>query len=130
MPVKTSKPETVEEYILGFPEEVQTILRKIRAVVCKAAPHASETISYRMPALKQNGMLIYYAAFKKHIGFYPPIKGDRKLELAASVYAGDKGNLRFPLDQPIPYRLIAQLTALRAKQDKIRSCQRKKKPRR
>jgi uncharacterized protein YdhG (YjbR/CyaY superfamily) len=89
----------------------------VRAVVRAAAPDAVEFISYRMPALKQNGVLVYYAAFKQHIGFYPPIKGNPKLEKAVSVYAGEKGNLRFPYDQPIPYELIGALTRLRAEQD-------------
>jgi uncharacterized protein YdhG (YjbR/CyaY superfamily) len=82
-----------------------------------AAPAATELISYRMPALKQNGVLVYFAAFKNHIGFYPPVRGDAKLEQAASVYTGEKGNLRFPLDKPIPYKLIGALTKLRAGQD-------------
>ena len=63
-----------------------------------------------MPALKLNGILVYFAAFKKHIGFYPPIRGDARLERAAAPYAGEKGNLRFPLDKPIPYDLIRRLT--------------------
>jgi len=70
-----------------------------------------------MPALKQNGILIYFAAFKSHIGFYPPIRGDAKLEAAAARYAGENGNLRFPFAEPIPSALIAALTKLRAKQD-------------
>ena len=74
-----------------------------------------------MPALKQNGVLVYYAAFKAHIGFYPPIKGDAKLEREASPYAGEKGNLRFLYTEPIPYKLITALTALRVKQDSARS---------
>lgn len=83
----------------------------------KAAPRASEVISYSMPAFKQNGILIFFAAFKGHIGFYPPVRGDAKLEKAAARYAGEKGNLRFPFAEPIPYTLIAALTKLRARQD-------------
>ena len=108
---------SVDAYIAAFPPEVQAILRKVRATVLAAAPEAREIISYRMPALRQHGVLVYYAAFKSHIGFYPPIKGDAKLQRAAARYAGDKGNLRFPLDQPIPYPLIERLTKLRARQD-------------
>jgi uncharacterized protein YdhG (YjbR/CyaY superfamily) len=110
-------PPSVDAYIAAFPPEVQAILRKVRATVLAAAPEAREIISYRMPALRQHGVLVYYAAFKRHIGFYPPIKGDAKLQRAAARYAGDKGNLRFPLDQPIPYPLIERLTKLRARQD-------------
>jgi len=117
----------VDEYIAGFPREVQAILRRIRQTVRAAAPGAREIISYRMPALRQHGVLVYFAAFKKHIGFFPPIKGDVKLEKAAARYAGEKGNLRFPLDEPIPYGLIKRLTQLRARQDRAGA---KSKPRR
>jgi uncharacterized protein YdhG (YjbR/CyaY superfamily) len=110
-------PATIDEYIASFPADVRTILRKVRRAVRVAAPNAREIISYRMPALRQHGVLVYFAAFKKHIGFYPPIKGDAKLEQAAARYAGEKGNLRFPLDEPIPYELIKRLTRLRARQD-------------
>ena len=110
-------PHSVDAYIATFPPDVQAILRKVRATVVAAAPDAHEIISYRMPALRQHGVLVYYAAFKNHIGFYPPIKGDVRLEQASARYAGEKGNLRFPLDEPIPYALIARLTRLRARQD-------------
>jgi uncharacterized protein YdhG (YjbR/CyaY superfamily) len=114
---RSSAPSTVDEYISTFPTNVRAVLRKVRATVRAAAPGAREVISYRMPALKQNGTLIYFAAFKHHIGFYPPIKGDAKLEKAAARYAGPKGNLRFRLDERIPYGLIARLTRLRSRQD-------------
>jgi len=110
-------PHSVDAYIATFPPDVQAILRKVRVTVVAAAPDAHEIISYRMPALRQHGVLVYYAAFKNHIGFYPPIKGDARLEQATARYAGEKGNLRFPLDEPIPYPLIARLTRLRARQD-------------
>jgi uncharacterized protein YdhG (YjbR/CyaY superfamily) len=113
----TTGPADVDAYIARHDPKVQTILRKVRRAVRKAAPKARELISYSMPALKQNGMLVYYAAFKHHIGFFPPIKGDAALEKAAARYAGPKGNLRFPYDEPIPYDLIAELTKLRARQD-------------
>jgi uncharacterized protein YdhG (YjbR/CyaY superfamily) len=116
-PMPGPMPANVDEYIAGFPRDVQTILRKVRAAVRAGAPKAREVISYRMPALKQHGVLVYYAAFKKHIGFFPPVTGDAKLEKAAATYAGPKGNLRFPLDEPIPYGLIKRLTQWRAKQD-------------
>lgn len=114
---RSAIPATVDDYIAAFPKDVQSILRKVRATVRAAAPSAREVISYRMPALKQNGTLIYFAAFKRHIGFYPPVKGDAKLEQAVARYAGPKGNLRFPLDEPIPYGLIARVTRLHARQD-------------
>ena len=110
-------PKTIDEYIEAFSSEVQDILQNIRRVVRGAAPDAQETISYQIPAFKLNGALVYFAAFKKHIGFYPPIRGDARLEKAVSRYAGEKGNLRFPLDEPIPYDLIERITKLRVKQN-------------
>jgi uncharacterized protein YdhG (YjbR/CyaY superfamily) len=112
-----AKSADVDEYISGFPAPIRAILRRVRQTVRKAAPAAREVISYSMPALRQNGILVYFAAFKHHIGFFPPIKGDAQLERAAARYAGPKGNLRFPYDEPIPYELITALTKLRALQD-------------
>ena len=97
------------------------ILERIRATVRKAAPEAKETISYAIPCFKLNGALVYFAAFKHHVGFYPPVKGDAGLEKAVSKYAGEKGNLRFPLDQPIPYALIARIVRLRVKQNQLKA---------
>ena len=110
-------PQSIDEYIAAFPPEVQSILENIRSTVRNAAPDAQETISYQMPAFTLNGVLVYFAAFKKHIGLYPPIAGDASLERAISPYAGEKGNLRFPLDQPIPYDLIERIVKLRVKQN-------------
>jgi len=118
-------PKNVDEYIDGFSSEVQTILRRVRNAVREAAPQAQEVISYRMPALKQNGVLVYYAAFKGHIGMYPPVAGDARLGKAVAPYAGPKGNLRFPYDKPIPYELIARITALRVKQDSAKASARR-----
>lgn len=122
-------PTTVDDYIAAFPPEVQDILRRIREVVRNAAPQAQEVISYRMPALRQNGILLYYAAFRNHIGLYPPVTGDAAIEQAIAPYAGEKGNLRFPLDKPIPYDLIADITALRLKQDQAKAATKRAKAR-
>jgi uncharacterized protein YdhG (YjbR/CyaY superfamily) len=121
MPTIQRKPGTVDEYIASFDPDVRAILEKVRATVRAAAPDAVEALSYGIPALKRNGVLVYFAAFKGHIGFYPPVKGDARLEQAAAAYAGEKGNLRFPYDKPIPYDLIGALTRLRAEQDLARS---------
>ena len=107
----------VDAYISQFPPDVQAILQKIRTIARKAAPDAEELISYRMPALRMNGILIYFAAFKKHIGMFPPVSGEASIEQAIAPYAGSKGNLQFPLDRPIPYRLIERIVKLRVKQD-------------
>lgn len=118
-------PASVDEYIASFAPDVQALLQAVRAAVKAAAPNATEVISYRMPALKQHGVLVYFAAFKNHIGFYPPIKGDARLEKQASRYAGEKGNLRFPLNEPIPYALIGALTRLRSEQDAAKAAARR-----
>ena len=109
--------DAIESYICGFPPEVQAVLRKIRQVLRRAVPDAEEIISYRMPALRLNGIVLYYAAFKNHVGIYPPIHGSASLDRALSRYAGEKGNLKLPLDEPLPYKLIERIAKLRAKQN-------------
>ena len=126
MATPSAPPADVDEYIAQFEPQVQAILRRVRAAVKAGAPEASEVISYRMPALRQNGILVYFAAFKGHIGLYPPIKGDPRLEELALPYAGEKGNLRFPYSKPIPYDLITALTVLRATQDSQRARSRRR----
>jgi uncharacterized protein YdhG (YjbR/CyaY superfamily) len=127
MATERGVPESIDEYIAAFSPDVQAILQQVRQAVHRAAPEAQEIISYQMPAFKLNGVLVYFAAFKKHIGFYPPCKGDARLEKAASPYAGEKGNLRFPLDQPIPFELIERITKFRVKQDVAKPTTRAKK---
>jgi uncharacterized protein YdhG (YjbR/CyaY superfamily) len=109
-------PTTIDEYIALQPPEVQAILRKIRATIRKVVPRATETISYRMPTFVLNGHLVYFGAFKNHIGLYPPVR-DAALLRETSVYAGEKGNLRFSLDEPIPYALIARIVKARVREN-------------
>jgi uncharacterized protein YdhG (YjbR/CyaY superfamily) len=120
-------PKSIDEYIAAFSPEVQAILERVRLTIGNAAPGAQETISYRIPAFTLSGALVYFAAFKNHIGFYPPVKGDARLEKAISGYAGEKGNLRFPLDRPIPYSLIARIVKLRVKQNLAKAAAKGKK---
>ena len=108
---------TTDEYIEAFPPRVRFILERIRRTVRAAVPEAAEVISYRMPAFKLHGILVYFAAFKNHIGLYPPVRGDPKLVKEVAPYAGQKGNLRFPLDEPIPYQLIKQIVLHRKEQN-------------
>ncbi len=110
-------PATIDEYIAGFPPDIQAILQKIRATIQKAAPDATERISYRMPCFAQDGNLVYFAAFKKHIGLFPPVS-DAALKQEAAKYAGPKGNLQFPLDEPMPYALITKIVKARVKENK------------
>ena len=113
-----SKPcSEVDAYIAQFPAKVRTILQKVRKTIRKAAPEAKEVISYKMPAYRQHGILVYFAGWKEHIGLYPPISSDKALEKLIAPYAGPKGNLQFPLDQPIPYDLIKRIVKLRVTQD-------------
>ena len=114
---KTQRPKDIEGYISQFPANVQAILEKVRATIHRAAPEAEETISYMMPSFRQHGILVHFAAWKGHIGLYPPISGNKALEKAVARYAGPKGNLQFPLDEAIPYDLIARIVNLRVKQD-------------
>jgi uncharacterized protein YdhG (YjbR/CyaY superfamily) len=106
--------ETIDEYIKTFPRDVQSILEKMRRTIRKAAPEAEETISYQIPTFKLNGNSIaHFAAFKKHIGLYPPAPKEFKKE--ASSFEGPKGNLKFPIDKPIPYDLVTRIVLLRRK---------------
>ncbi len=110
-------PETIDDYIAGFAPEVRAILQRIRKTISAAAPGAQEIISYQIPTFRLNGALVHFAAFNHHIGFYPPVRGDARLEKAVARYAGPKGNLRFPLDEPIPYKLIERIVKVRVKQN-------------
>jgi uncharacterized protein YdhG (YjbR/CyaY superfamily) len=110
-------PKDVDEYIAGFAPEVRAILERIRRTVRDAAPDAEEKLSYRMPTFVQGRVLLHFAAFQHHIGVYPPVSGDAGLVAALAPYAGEKGNLRFPYDRPIPYDLIARIVQLRLRQN-------------
>ena len=114
---KHRSPMNIDSYIATLSSDVQKILEKIRQTIRAAAPDAEEVISYQMPAFKQHGILVYFAAWQKHIGLYPPISGDKAIEKAIARYAGPKGNLQFSLDEPIPYDLIRRIVKLRVKQD-------------
>jgi uncharacterized protein YdhG (YjbR/CyaY superfamily) len=115
-----SAPKNIDEYIAAFSPEVQSILEKIRLTIRQAAPEAEEKISYKMPAFTLDGDLIYFAAFKKHIGIFPPVQGDEKLSKEIARYRGEKGNLKFPLDEPIPYALIRRVVKFRLKEHRKR----------
>ena len=124
---RTTPPTSISEYIASCPPGVRPILKKIRATIAAAAPDAQELISYRMPAFAQSGILVYFAAFKAHIGLFPPVSGDAKLEKALEPYKGPKGNLKFTLDEPIPYDLIRRIATLRVKQNLSKSAAKRKK---
>jgi len=113
----TNKPANIDEYIGAFPNDVQEILEKIRATIQKAAPDAKEKISYSMPAFEQNGIVVYFAAFKNHIGLYALPSGHETFKEELSKYKSGKGSVQFPLDQPMPFDLIAKIVKFRVKEN-------------
>jgi len=124
-----SAPGTIDEYIQGFPRDVQGILQRIRIAIAKAAPDAEETISYQIPTFKLKGNLVSFAAYQKHIGLYPAPTGSAMFNKELSDYKAGKSTLRFPLDKPIPYELIIQIVKLRVKENLSRDAERAKKRR-
>ena len=127
MNLPQKNPHNIDEYIAGFPNNVQEILQKIRATIRQAAPDAEEKISYQMPTFFLNGNLVHFAAFKKHIGFYPVPSGIEKFKKELSAYKGAKGSVQFPLDQPIPYDLITKIVKFRVKENLEKAKEGKKK---
>ena len=114
-----STPKSIDEYIVSASEEVRPVLESLRATFRKLAPAAAERISYRMPAFFLDGALIYFAAFKYHIGMYPPVSDESLVPLVVK-YAGPKGNLRFPLTEPLPLGLIRRVVKARIKENRAR----------
>lgn len=118
-------PSTIDEYIARFPAPLQAILAEIRATIRAAAPAAKEVISYQMPAFQQEGILVYFAAWKEHIGLYPPLSAEAAFKPEVTIYEGPKGNLQFPLDQPIPYDLISKIVKFRVQENLARAAAKK-----
>jgi len=113
MEAEKSHPTTIDEYIAQFPEDVQRILAKVREVIRGSAPQAIEKISYQMPAFYLSGMLVWFAGYKHHIGFYPKGSGIEAFKEELSGYKWAKGSVQFPLDEPIPYELIRKIVKFR-----------------
>lgn len=110
--------KTVDEYISTFPKEVQVKLEKIRQTIQEAVPEAEETISYQMPTFRLNKILVHFAAYKNHIGFYPTPSGIKAFKAELEPYETAKGSAKFPLDEPIPLDLISRMARFRAEEDK------------
>ena len=121
MNASNNTPKNIDEYIAGFPIEVQQIMQKIRATIHEAAPGAEETISYQIPTFTLHGNLVHFAAYKRHIGFYPTSSGIEKFKKEIAAYKWAKGSVQFPLDQPIPYELISRITAFRVAENTARA---------
>jgi uncharacterized protein YdhG (YjbR/CyaY superfamily) len=111
-----SAPKNIDEYIAGFPTDVQRILQEIRSIVRTAAPDAEEAIKYGIPTFVLNGNLLHFAAFEKHIGFYPTPSGIEEFKDELSVYHNAKGSVQFPLDKAVPFSLIRRIVKFRVKQ--------------
>ena len=111
------KPLNIDEYIGTFPNDVQEILEKVRMTIQKAAPDATEKISYSMPAFEQNGIVVYFAAFKNHIGLYALPSGHEAFKEELSQYKSGKGSVQFPLNQQMPFELISKIVKFRVKEN-------------
>lgn len=112
---------TVDEYIAEFPDNIQSILIQIRKIIIENAPEALEGISYGMPSYKYSGKpLVYFAAFKNHIGFYALPTGHAKFAQELSHYKQGKGSVQFPLNQPVPFNLIAKIVRFRVEENKTK----------
>lgn len=119
--IMKAKPTTVEEYIAGFPKDVQKVLKQVCLAIRQAAPEAVESISYAMPAYKLNGKpLVYFAGYEKHIGFYATPTGHEKFKKELSKYKQGKGSVQFPLDEPMPLDLIKRIVVFRKKENEKR----------
>lgn len=118
--------DSIDEYISQFPGEVQERLRELRRVIREAAPDAEEKLSYRMPAFVLHGNLVYFAAFKNHIGFYPTSSGIEAFKAELAGFKGAKGSVQFPLDKPLPYELISRIVRFRVAENIARAKGRKR----
>ncbi len=126
MPDMDAKFETIDGYIASFPEHIQAMLQEIRLTIAKAAPEASEKISYAMPTFALAGNLVHFAAFKNHIGFYPTSSGTAKFQQEISRFKNSKGAIQFPISQPMPLELIAQIVKFRVEENLAKAAKRKR----
>ena len=113
--------ENIDQYIAAFPKDIQKLLKQMRTTIQKAVPKAEEAIKYAIPTFVLNGNLVHFAAFKNHIGFYPAPRGIEEFKKELSVYEGSKGTVKFPLDKPLPLKLITSIVKFRAAQNMAKS---------
>jgi uncharacterized protein YdhG (YjbR/CyaY superfamily) len=112
---------TIDEYIAHYPRNIQNILEGLRQVIRETTPDAKEVISYQMPAFKQNGILVWFAAFKSHIGFFPKASAIEAFKNKLTPYQISKGTVRFPLNEPLPLDLIKEIVKFRVEEDLTRN---------
>lgn len=111
------KTNEIDRYISEFPKETQIKLEQVRATILKAAPKSEEVISYKMPSYKLNGMLVWFAGYKNHIGFYPGSNGIKTFSKEIAIYKWAKGSVQFPLDKPMPLPLITKIVKYKLKEN-------------
>ena len=121
-----TKTYDIDKYISGFSKDKQKLLEQLRGIIRKAAPQAQESISYGMPAFKENGMLIYFAAWKNHIGFYPTSSGIKAFRKDLSSFTVSKGTVQFPLDKPLPKGLVTKIVKFKVKENLEKTRSKKK----
>jgi uncharacterized protein YdhG (YjbR/CyaY superfamily) len=114
------KVDAIDRYIAAFPKNVQGILKKLRKTIRESAPKAEETIAYGIPTFKQNGNLVHFAAFKRHIGFYPTPSAIAAFKKELSSYKQAKGSVQFPIDKPIPLGIVKKIVKYRVKENERR----------
>lgn len=117
MEITKTSPTTIDEYISGFPSDVQSVLQTLRQTIHQAAPDALEKISYGMPTFTLKGNLVHFGAFKTHIGFYPTPSGIENFKDELAVYKGAKGSVQFPLDEPLPLDLVRRIVEFRVEEN-------------
>jgi uncharacterized protein YdhG (YjbR/CyaY superfamily) len=119
--MKTTRvPKNIDEYIANYPVHIQEKLEEIRTVIKKAVPDAEEKISYQMPAFARNGILVYFAAYSNHIGFYPTSSGVEMFKEELTGFKCSKGTIQFPIDKPLPSGLITKIVLFRSKENLLR----------
>ena len=126
MKTAEGSPKNIDEYIAGFPRDVQEILKQIRTTITKVAPDAEEAIKYQIPTFVLNGNLVHFAAFKNHIGFYPTPSGIEEFKDELSPYESAKGSVQFPIDKPMPLSLIEKIVKFRVKEARAKSTAKKR----
>jgi uncharacterized protein YdhG (YjbR/CyaY superfamily) len=111
---------SIDEYISGYPKDIQVVLEKMRETIKKAAPQAEEVIRYGIPTFRLNGNLVHFGGFKTHIGFYPTPSGIEAFKKELAPYEGGKGTIKFPLDKPIPFNLVSKIVKFRVQENKAK----------
>ncbi len=124
--MQTKGYKDIDSYIAAFPVHVRELLETVRATIHNAAPESTEVISYQMPAFKQHGVLVYFAAYKNHIGFYPTSSGIVAFQHKFGDFKWSKGAVQFPIDKPLPLDLIADMVKFRLKDDQERESKKRK----